>query len=102
MQTHKKDCKQCRKFAGTVVSIARTRWVAVRGRLMRIFVSWTEVEMLQRDYAHYEASDLGSGFQIAMKDLKLRSRRYLGGESNGVIMLLCRAFIRMLNKAVEI
>jgi transcription-repair coupling factor len=50
-----------------------------------------------------EASDLGSGFQIAMKDLEIRGAGdILGANQHGVINVVgVPHFIRMLNKAVE-
>jgi len=50
-----------------------------------------------------EASDLGSGFQIAMKDLEIRGAGdILGANQHGVINVVgVPHFMRMLNKAVE-
>ncbi len=50
-----------------------------------------------------EASELGSGFQIAMKDLEIRGAGdILGAKQHGVINVVgVSHFIRMLNKAVE-
>lgn len=50
-----------------------------------------------------EASDLGSGFQIAMKDLEIRGAGdILGANQHGVINIVgVTHFMRMLNKAVE-
>lgn len=50
-----------------------------------------------------EASELGSGFQIAMKDLEIRGAGdILGVNQHGVINVVgVSHFIRMLNKAVE-
>lgn len=50
-----------------------------------------------------EASELGSGFQIAMKDLEIRGAGdILGVKQHGVINVIgVSHFIRMLNKAVE-
>ncbi len=50
-----------------------------------------------------EASDLGSGFQIAMKDLEIRGAGdILGANQHGVINVVgVSHFMRMLNKAVE-
>jgi len=50
-----------------------------------------------------EASDLGSGFQIAMKDLEIRGAGdILGVNQHGVVNVVgVSLFIRMLNKAVE-
>jgi len=50
-----------------------------------------------------EASDLGSGFQIAMKDLEIRGAGdILGANQHGVINTVgVPHFMRMLNKAVE-
>lgn len=50
-----------------------------------------------------EASELGSGFQIAMKDLEIRGAGdILGVNQHGVINIVgVSHFIRMLNKAVE-
>ena len=50
-----------------------------------------------------EASDLGSGFQIAMKDLEIRGAGdILGVNQHGVVNVVgVPLFIRMLNKAVE-
>ena len=50
-----------------------------------------------------EATELGSGFQIAMKDLEIRGAGdILGAKQHGVINVVgVSHFIRMLNKAVE-
>lgn len=50
-----------------------------------------------------EASELGSGFQIAMKDLEIRGAGdILGAKQHGVINVVgVSHFIRILNKAVE-
>ncbi len=50
-----------------------------------------------------EASELGSGFQIAMKDLEIRGAGdILGAKQHGVINVVgVSHFIRMLNKAVD-
>lgn len=50
-----------------------------------------------------EASELGSGFQIAMKDLEIRGAGdILGANQHGVINIVgISHFVRMLNKAVE-
>lgn len=62
-----------------------------------------KLDAKKRLRAIVEASDLGSGFQIAMKDLEIRGAGdILGANQHGVINVVGVAhFIRMLNKAVE-
>ncbi len=62
-----------------------------------------KLDAKKRLRAIVEASDLGSGFQIAMKDLEIRGAGdVLGANQHGVINVVGVAhFIRMLNKAVE-
>ena len=50
-----------------------------------------------------EASELGSGFQIAMKDLEIRGAgEILGSSQSGTMQVVGVAhFLRMLNKAVD-
>jgi len=62
-----------------------------------------KLEAKKRLRAIVEASDLGSGFQIAMKDLEIRGAGdVLGVNQHGVINVVGVAhFIRMLNRAVE-
>lgn len=62
-----------------------------------------KLDAKKRLRAIVEASNLGSGFQIAMKDLEIRGAGdILGVNQHGVINVVGVAhFIRMLNKAVE-
>ncbi|MBI5753921.1 transcription-repair coupling factor [Candidatus Peregrinibacteria bacterium] len=62
-----------------------------------------KMDAKKRLRAIVEASDLGSGFQIAMKDLEIRGAGdILGANQHGVINVVGVAhFMRMLNKAVE-
>jgi len=62
-----------------------------------------KLDAKKRLRAIVEASDLGSGFQIAMKDLEIRGAGdILGANQHGVISVVGVAhFMRMLNKAVE-
>jgi transcription-repair coupling factor len=62
-----------------------------------------KLDAKKRLRAIVEASDLGSGFQIAMKDLEIRGAGdILGANQHGVINVVGMAhFMRMLNKAVE-
>ncbi len=62
-----------------------------------------KLDAKKRLRAIVEASDLGSGFQIAMKDLEIRGAGdVLGANQHGVINVVGMAhFMRMLNKAVE-
>ncbi len=62
-----------------------------------------KLDAKKRLRAIVEASDLGSGFQIAMKDLEIRGAGdILGANQHGVINVVGVAhFIRMLNRAVE-
>ena len=62
-----------------------------------------KLDAKKRLRAIVEASDLGSGFQIAMKDLEIRGAGdILGAKQHGVINVVgVSHFIRMLNKAVE-
>lgn len=62
-----------------------------------------KLDAKKRLRAIVEASDLGSGFQIAMKDLEIRGAGdILGANQHGVINVIgVSHFIRMLNKAVE-
>lgn len=62
-----------------------------------------KLDAKKRLRAIVEASELGSGFQIAMKDLEIRGAGdILGANQHGVINVVGVAhFIRMLNKAVE-
>ncbi len=62
-----------------------------------------KLDAKKRLRAIVEASDLGSGFQIAMKDLEIRGAGdILGANQHGVINVVGVAhFMRMLNKAVE-
>ncbi len=62
-----------------------------------------KLDAKKRLQAIVEASDLGSGFQIAMKDLEIRGAgNILGANQHGVINVVGVAhFMRMLNKAVE-
>ena len=61
------------------------------------------LEAKKRLRAIVEASELGSGFQIAMKDLEIRGAGdILGVNQHGAISVVgVSHFIRMLNKAVE-
>ena len=62
-----------------------------------------KLDAKKRLRAIVEASDLGSGFQIAMKDLEIRGAGdILGVNQHGVINIVgVSHFIRMLNRAVE-
>ena len=62
-----------------------------------------KLDAKRRLKAIVEASELGSGFQIAMKDLEIRGAgEILGAKQSGVINVVgVSHFIRMLNKAVE-
>jgi transcription-repair coupling factor len=62
-----------------------------------------KLDAKKRLRAIVEASDLGSGFQIAMKDLEIRGAgNILGANQHGVINVVGVAhFMRMLNRAVE-
>ncbi len=62
-----------------------------------------KLDAKKRLRAIVEASDLGSGFQIAMKDLEIRGAGdILGANQHGVINVVGVAhFMRMLNKAVD-
>lgn len=62
-----------------------------------------KLDAKKRLKAIVEASELGSGFQIAMKDLEIRGAGdILGAKQHGVINVVgVSHFIRMLNKAVE-
>lgn len=62
-----------------------------------------KLDAKKRLRAIVEASDLGSGFQIAMKDLEIRGAGdILGANQHGVINVVgVTHFMRMLNKAVE-
>ena len=62
-----------------------------------------KLDAKKRLRAIVEASELGSGFQIAMKDLEIRGAGdILGANQHGVINVVgVSHFIRMLNKAVE-
>lgn len=62
-----------------------------------------KLDAKKRLRAIVEASDLGSGFQIAMKDLEIRGAGdILGANQHGVINVVgVSHFMRMLNKAVE-
>jgi len=62
-----------------------------------------KLDAKKRLKAIVEASELGSGFQIAMKDLEIRGAGdILGAKQHGVINVIgVSYFIRMLNKAVE-
>lgn len=62
-----------------------------------------KLDAKKRLRAIVEASDLGAGFQIAMKDLEIRGAGdILGANQHGVINVVgVSHFIRMLNKAVE-
>ena len=62
-----------------------------------------KLDAKKRLRAIVEASELGSGFQIAMKDLEIRGAGdILGANQHGVISSVgVSHFIRMLNKAVD-
>ncbi len=62
-----------------------------------------KLDAKKRLKAIVEATELGSGFQIAMKDLEIRGAGdILGAKQHGVINVVgVSHFIRMLNKAVE-
>ena len=62
-----------------------------------------KLDAKKRLRAIVEASELGSGFQIAMKDLEIRGAGdILGANQHGVINVVGVAhFMRMLNKAVD-
>ncbi len=62
-----------------------------------------KIDAKKRLRAIVEASELGSGFQIAMKDLEIRGAGdILGSNQHGVINVVgVTHFVRMLNKAVE-
>jgi len=62
-----------------------------------------KLDAKKRLRAIVEASDLGSGFKIAMKDLEIRGAGdILGANQHGVINVVgVSHFMRMLNKAVE-
>lgn len=62
-----------------------------------------QLDAKRRLKAIVEAADLGSGFQIAMKDLEIRGAGdILGVNQHGVVNVVgVSLFIRMLNKAVE-
>ena len=62
-----------------------------------------KLDAKKRLRAIVEASDLGSGFQIAMKDLEIRGAGdILGANQHGVINVVgVGHFMRMLNKSVE-
>lgn len=62
-----------------------------------------KLDAKKRLKAIVEASELGSGFQIAMKDLEIRGAGdILGAKQHGVINVVgVSHFIRILNKAVE-
>jgi len=62
-----------------------------------------KLDAKKRLRAIVEASELGSGFQIAMKDLEIRGAGdILGAKQHGVINVVgVSHFIRMLNKAVD-
>lgn len=62
-----------------------------------------KLDAKKRLKAIVEASELGSGFQIAMKDLEIRGAGdILGAKQHGVINVVgVSHFIRMLDKAVE-
>ena len=61
------------------------------------------IDAKKRLRAIVEASELGSGFQIAMKDLEIRGAGdILGANQHGTIQVVgVSHFIRMLNQAVE-
>lgn len=62
-----------------------------------------KLDAKKRLRAIVEASELGSGFQIAMKDLEIRGAgEILGASQSGAMNVVgVSHFIRMLNKAVE-
>lgn len=62
-----------------------------------------KLDARKRLKAIVEASELGSGFQIAMKDLEIRGAgEILGASQSGTMQVVgVSHFIRMLNKAVE-
>jgi len=62
-----------------------------------------KLDAKKRLRAIVEASELGSGFQIAMKDMEIRGTGdILGANQHGVINVVgVSHFMRMLNKAVE-
>ncbi len=62
-----------------------------------------KLDAKKRLRAIVEASELGSGFEIAMKDLEIRGAGdILGAKQHGVINVVgVSHFIRMLNKAVD-
>jgi len=62
-----------------------------------------KLDAKKRLRAIVEASELGSGFQIAMKDLEIRGAGdILGAKQHGAINVVgVSHFIRMLNKAVD-
>jgi transcription-repair coupling factor len=62
-----------------------------------------KLDAKKRLRAIVEASELGSGFQIAMKDLEIRGAgEVLGASQSGAMNVVgVSHFIRMLNKAVE-
>ncbi len=62
-----------------------------------------KLDAKKRLRAIVEASELGSGFQIAMKDMEIRGTGdILGANQHGVINVVgISHFMRMLNKAVE-
>jgi transcription-repair coupling factor (superfamily II helicase) len=62
-----------------------------------------KLDAKKRLRAIVEASELGSGFQIAMKDLEIRGAGdILGANQHGVINVVgVSHFMRMLNRAVE-
>ncbi|MBT5346710.1 transcription-repair coupling factor [bacterium] len=62
-----------------------------------------KLDAKKRLKAIVEASELGSGFQIAMKDLEIRGAgEILGSSQSGAMNVVGVAhFLRMLNKAVE-
>ncbi len=62
-----------------------------------------KLDAKKRLRAIVEASELGSGFQIAMKDLEIRGAgEILGASQSGAMNVVGVAhFLRMLNKAVE-
>jgi transcription-repair coupling factor (superfamily II helicase) len=62
-----------------------------------------KLDAKKRLRAIVEATELGSGFQIAMKDLEIRGAGdILGAKQHGVINVVgVSHFIRMLNKAVD-
>jgi transcription-repair coupling factor len=62
-----------------------------------------KLDAKKRLRAIVEASDLGSGFQIAMKDMEIRGAGdILGANQHGVINVVgVSHFMRMLNRAVE-